>query len=83
MGSYILDFVCFEKLIIIECDGGQHMEQKNKDMERDQLFLNQGYRIFRFWNHQILQELDIVLDEIYIACISSPPPNPLPQGEGE
>jgi len=42
IGHYILDFVCFEKRIIIECDGGQHMKQKEKDEKRDKWFSDRG-----------------------------------------
>jgi len=85
VGSYIADFVCFEKRIIIECDGGQHMEQREKDKQRDQWFHDQGYRVLRFWDNQVLQNLEIVLEEIYKTCMttSSPLPDPLPQGERE
>ena len=80
---YIADFVCFERRIIIECDGGQHMEQKDKDSESDQWFHKQGYRVLRFWDNQVFQSLEIVLEEIYKTGMASPPPHPLPQGEGE
>ena len=83
IGPYIPDFVCFEKRVIIECDGGQHLEQKEKDEKRDQWFSSQGYRVLRFWDNQILQSLKIVLEEIHKACMRPPHPNPLPQGERE
>ena len=84
IGHYILDFVCFEKRIIIECGGGQHMEQKEKNEKRDKWFSDKGYRVLRFWDNQILQSLEIVLEEIHKACVKPPPPlTPSPKGGGK
>ncbi len=74
IGPYIVDFVCFEKRVIVECDGGQHMEQKDKDGQRDRWFQNQGYRVLRFWDNQVFQNLEIILEEIVKACMVTPPP---------
>lgn len=51
--KYIVDFVCRERKIIIECDGGQHCDSV-KDMERDTYLQKEGYTILRFWNNDIL-----------------------------
>jgi very-short-patch-repair endonuclease len=51
IGNYIADFVCFEKRIIIEVDGGKHVVEKEKDATRDVWLREQGYAVFRFWNH--------------------------------
>jgi len=64
IGSYVVDFVCFEKMLIIEIDGGQHQEQKKYDDERTQQLEKHGFQVIRFWNHQVLSELDSVLEEI-------------------
>ena len=53
IGRYIVDFVCFSHKLIIECDGGLHAENP-ADMERDRWLTARGYRILRFWNHEIL-----------------------------
>ncbi|WHN65585.1 endonuclease domain-containing protein [Cysteiniphilum sp. QT6929] len=65
--SYIVDFVCFEKKLIVECDGGQHndMEKKALDEVRTQNLVGKGYRILRFWNHDILEKTEDVLNNIY------------------
>ncbi len=53
IGRYIVDFVCFEKRLIIEIDGGQHVENKS-DKVRDQWFRGQGFTMLRFWNDDVL-----------------------------
>ena len=69
IGKYIVDFVCLEKCLIIEVDGGQHMEKSLVDGERTAWLQSQGYRVVRFWNDQVLKETDAVLDEI-LRCLS-------------
>ncbi|MDL2399889.1 endonuclease domain-containing protein [Rhizobium mayense] len=55
--GYILDFVCFEARLIVEVDGAQHAESMT-DRKRDVYFLNQGFRILRVWNHEVVTNLD-------------------------
>jgi very-short-patch-repair endonuclease len=57
MGPYIVDFVCHEKKLIIEADGGQHSESMS-DRERDSYFEAKGYKILRFWNDEIERNSD-------------------------
>ena len=57
LGGYILDFVCFEARIIVEVDGGQHSGSQ-RDLERDGYFGSQGFRTLRFWNDEIVENLD-------------------------
>jgi very-short-patch-repair endonuclease len=79
MGRYIVDFVCVERRLIIELDGGQHAEQVAYDQQRGAWLRSQGYTVLRFWNNDVLQQLDAVLEKI--NCTLSPAP--LPQvGEG-
>ncbi|MGD0779321.1 MAG: endonuclease domain-containing protein [Dehalococcoidales bacterium] len=63
VGDYIADFVCFEKKVIIEIDGGQHNETPNKerDEQRTRLLEQKGYRVLRFWNNDVLQNTEGVL----------------------
>ena len=68
IGNYIVDFVCYEKRLVIECDGGQHAEQEIQDQQRDQWFQRQGYRILRFWNREVLLNTSEILQRIYEAC---------------
>lgn len=67
IGRYIVDFVCFEKKLIIELDGGQHTqsEQRQKDIERDKWFEGQGYNLLRFWDNEVLTNIRGVLEEIW------------------
>jgi len=74
VGPYISDFLCFNPLLIIEVDGGQHA-QSSSDVRRT-AFLNQkGFHVLRFWNHDVLQQLEGVLLEIMIvgSSLQSPP----------
>ncbi len=60
IGPYIVDFVCFEKRLIIEVDGGQHAQQLEDDLARTEWLRSQGFQVLRFWNNQILREIDSV-----------------------
>ncbi len=70
IGNYIVDFVCFEKRVIIELDGGQHTydTEKNKDSIRDKWFEEQGYKVLRFWNNDVLKNMSGVLEVIRDTC---------------
>src|SRR5215813_9567734 len=64
IGQYIVDFVCFEKHLIIELDGGQHAEQVAYDGERSAWLQSQGFQILRFWNHEVLQDTETVMEVV-------------------
>lgn len=76
IGPYICDFVSFEKKLIIELDGGQHNEPKSliKDKIRDNYLKSEGYRVLRFWNDEILNNLEGVILRIKNTITSCPPP---------
>lgn len=61
-GRYIVDFACHEKKVIIEIDGGQHAVQHKDDSNRTLFLEKEGYRVLRFWNNEILENLEGVLD---------------------
>jgi very-short-patch-repair endonuclease len=61
--SYILDFVCFEKRIIIEIDGSQHASSE-RDTAREAVLMAEGFRIARYWNNDVLQQPTAVLEDI-------------------
>jgi len=63
IGNYIVDFVCHEKKIIIEVDGGQHADN-TKDAERDRWLVQAGYRVLRYWNNDVLKNPNGVLEAI-------------------
>ena len=66
VGIYIVDFVSFEKKLIIEIDGGQHNIEENKanDELRTQWLESQGFRVIRFWNSEVSSNLDGVITRI-------------------
>ena len=76
LGPYFVDFVCLEKRLIVEVDGGQHSEQVAYDSERTARLEAQGFRILRFWNNEVLKEIEIVKEVIAeaLACRITPPP---------
>ena len=63
IGKYIADFINLERKIIIEVDGGQHFENK-KDMLRDKWLEEQGYEVLRFWDNEVLTNIEGVLESI-------------------
>ena len=56
LGPFIVDFVNLERSLVIEVDGGQHADNAHDDRRRDAWLAAHGYRVLRFWNHQVLQE---------------------------
>ncbi len=58
VGRYIVDFACLEKKLIIEVDGGQHAQQVEDDNARTEELQAHGFQVLRFWNNQILREID-------------------------
>lgn len=65
--NYIVDFVCLEKKLIIELDGSQHDEQEKYDIHRTQKLEQHGFQILRFWNHEVVENIAVVLEVIYDA----------------
>lgn len=65
IGPYIVDFLCSTKKLIIELDGGQHIDQQHYDAKRTLFLESMGYKVIRFWNHEILCDTNTVLDEIF------------------
>jgi very-short-patch-repair endonuclease len=81
LGKYIVDFICFEKRLVIELDGGQHAEQQMKyDSERDAWLIAQGFSVLRFWNDEVLKNIDGVEEVIFSKLKSTPFLSPSPQG---
>lgn len=65
IGPYIVDFVCLEKRVAIEVDGGQHSDVQSRDRKRDKWLRQQGFVILRFWNHEVLGRVDSVKEVIW------------------
>jgi very-short-patch-repair endonuclease len=80
LGRYIVDFVCLEKRLVVEVDGGQHAENTNYDRERDAWLHDQEFVVLRFWNHDVLKKIDEVMNVIIEKLRSTPFLNPSPQG---
>jgi very-short-patch-repair endonuclease len=76
ISDYVVDFICLEKKVIIELDGGQHRENQTVDERRTAVLARSGFRVLRFWNDDVLKRVEEVLTEILRA--SEAPP-----GEGE
>lgn len=64
LGNYIVDFICLDKRLIVEVDGGQHMDNVDYDLHRDEWLKSQNFKALRFWNNQVLNEIDSVLEVI-------------------
>jgi adenine-specific DNA-methyltransferase len=83
IGKFIVDFVCLERRLIIEVDGGQHAEQVAYDTRRTAALEALGFQVLRFWNVDVLGNRAEVLETIDRTLRPDPHPNPLPQaGEG-
>jgi very-short-patch-repair endonuclease len=80
--GFIVDFLCIDARLIIELDGGQHAVRVEADARRTAILEVAGFHVLRFWNNDVLTNLDGVLEEV-VATLSpsAPHPNPLPNGE--
>lgn len=67
IGNYIVDFVSLENGIVIEVDGSQHQEQQAYDEQRSRFLQSQGLRVLRFWNHEVLTQMEQVLESIRLT----------------
>ncbi|HEY8100279.1 MAG TPA: endonuclease domain-containing protein [Burkholderiaceae bacterium] len=81
IGRYIVDFICFEIRLIIELDGDQHADAQECDEERTRWLESQGFLVVRFWNNDVMLNLEGVLMRIVELAAKPPHPNPLPLGE--
>ncbi|HEY7553575.1 MAG TPA: endonuclease domain-containing protein [Candidatus Binatia bacterium] len=80
IGNYIVDFACLEKRLVVELDGGQHAEQSSYDIKRDEWLRGAGFRVLRFWNHDVLKNPLSVKERIFETLENTPYLNPPPQG---
>jgi very-short-patch-repair endonuclease len=80
VGPFFADFACHEARLIIEVDGGQHNEAPRAaaDAARTAYLTSQGYRVLRFWNNDVLENIDGVLTAIDEALTATAPPTPDP-----
>ena len=77
IGRYIVDFVSYEVGLVIELDGGQHVESRELDLERDRELGRLGFRVLRFWNNEVMTNIEGVLEVIRREVDNPPPLNPL------
>ncbi len=66
MGRYVLDFACLSHFLVIEIDGGQHADCAH-DVTRDAFLVAEGFKVLRFWNNEVLQQREAVLEVIRLA----------------
>ena len=76
-GPYIADLVCFEKRLVVEVDGGQHGNNAAYDLARTDWLKIQGFRVLRFWNTEVLQQIEGVKQAILLALEGDSSPLPL------
>lgn len=72
IGPYIVDFICFETKLVIELDGGQHSDKRNYDEKRTAYLEEHGFQVIRFWDNEVLKNMEGVLQEIE-KCLNGPP----------
>ena len=79
---YIVDFICLQKKLIIELDGGQHAEQHKYDEKRTAFLESKGYKVLRFWNNEVIENTEAVVNDNFKLFKkgslkpSSPQPSP-------
>jgi adenosylmethionine-8-amino-7-oxononanoate aminotransferase/very-short-patch-repair endonuclease len=82
MPPYTLDFYCHDAALVVELDGGQHADSRH-DEERDAWLRARGLQVLRFWNNQVLQETESVLEAVWHALVENPRPHPQPLSRRE
>jgi very-short-patch-repair endonuclease len=64
IGRFVVDFSCMRGRLVVELDGGQHLERTDQDSQRTVWLESQGFKVIRFWNDDVLLRTDLVLEEI-------------------
>ena len=86
LGRYVVDFACIESSLVVEVDGGQHDWLEKQDAKRTLWLEAHGWRVVRFWNNDVIENIEGVLEELALKlseCVDIPHPDPPPQaGEG-
>ena len=72
IAGFFADFVCYQAKLVIECDGGQHIENSVYDYRRTQTFSSFGFLTLRYWNHDVLLRTEQVLDDIHRHLLLRP-----------
>jgi len=83
VGPYVVDFLCVAASLVVEADGGQHSERMARDEERTKYLEGNGYRVVRFWNNDVMGNIEGVMEvigrELDMRTLT---PGPSPKGEG-
>jgi very-short-patch-repair endonuclease len=87
IGPFITDFCCFEQRLVVELDGGQHASKTATDETRSAFLCSRGYRVLRFWDNEVFENIDAVLQRVAQVLGESnetqkPSPFPSPSGRG-
>ena len=82
IGSYVVDFCCPAHWLVVEVDGGHHATHIPADERRTEFLIHRGYRVLRFWDHDVLGNLEAVLQAIEHALFTLTPTLSLSEGEG-
>jgi very-short-patch-repair endonuclease len=71
IGPFIVDFACFQSHVVVEVDGGQHGEEEHsaRDVERDRLLAAQGFDVLRFWNHEVWENIESVVETVLSSTL--------------
>jgi very-short-patch-repair endonuclease len=83
LGHSIVDFASHGLKLVIELDGGQHAERTELDAKRTRFLEREGYRVLRFWDNDVMQNIDGVLEVIQSFILATPTPTPPHKGEGK
>jgi very-short-patch-repair endonuclease len=87
IGPFYADLACCECKLVVELDGETHLGCEGRDEERTRFLQTQGWMVLRFWNTQVYEELEGVLEVVYRTCLERMPrpltPNPSPLSTGE
>ena len=67
IGSYIVDFMCASARLVVELDGGQHNEQQAYDQRRTHYLKTKSFKVIRFWNNEVIENLSGILDTLTLA----------------
>jgi very-short-patch-repair endonuclease len=83
LSPFVVDFCCLEKKLVVELDGGQHAERPSLDERRTEWLKREGYRLIRFWDNEMFENTQGVLEKIFRHLDGAPSPRPSPlKGEG-
>jgi very-short-patch-repair endonuclease len=69
VGNYIVDFICLEANLVVELDGGQHADQQQYDAKRTAYLVTEGLHVLRYWNNDVMQNVEGVLEDIRAALM--------------